>query len=106
MDTLPDLETFDLFRPGALAPDLERIETALRRSEKIAVSLAQKFPDNPHFTAHLGTIRRGITLLSDARAAKHANDTHRLDAIAAELAGLFTAQGKADRLAEWGLLPG
>ena len=106
MDTLPDLETFDLFRPDALVPDLDRIETVLRRSEGIAEGLSARFPTNAVFAEHLATTRRGLALLPEARAAAAQGDTRRLTEIGAALAGLFTAQGKADRLAEWGLLPG
>ena len=106
MDTLPDLDTFDIFRTADRTPDLDRIEAALNRSEKIALGLTAKFPDNPVFAAYLASTRRGLALLPEARAALSGDDRTRLDDIAAELAGLFTTQGKSDRLADWGLLPG
>lgn len=106
MDTLPDLETFDIFRLAELAPDLDRIEAVLQRSEKIAVGLARKFPENEVFAAHLANTRRGLALIPEARKAQDAGNRHKLDTIATDLAALFTTQGKADKLAEWGLLPG
>ena len=105
MDTLPDLETFALFRSPDRTPDLDRIEAVLTRSERIAVGLAEKFPANAVFAAHLATTRRGLARLAEARAALERGDRHRLDDIAAELAGLFTSQGRADRLPGLGLLP-
>ncbi len=106
MDTLPDLDTFDIFRAAAVHPDIDRIEAVLRRSEKIALGLTEKFPHNAVFADHLDTTRRAFALIPDARAALERDDRHRLEEIAAELAGLFTARGKADQLTEWGLLPG
>lgn len=106
MDSLPDLETFDLFRLSDRAPDLDRIEAVLKRSEMIALGLAEKFPANDVFAAHLATTRRGLARLSEARVAHARGDRRRFDDIAAELAGLFTSQGRADRLTELGLPPG
>ena len=108
MDTLPDLETFDIFvfRNEARNPDFDRIEAALRRSERVVTGLTTTFPKNEIFADHLATTRRALALLPDARAALAHGERSRFDAIATELAGLFTTQGKADRLAEWGLLPG
>jgi len=105
MDTLPDLDTFDIFRAAAISPDIDRIEAVLRRSEKIALGLTETFPHNAVFADHLATTRRGLALMPAARAALEQGDRRRMEEIAAELAGLFAAQGKAGRLAEWGLLP-
>lgn len=105
MDTLPDLDTFDIFRRPDRTPDLDRIEAALKRSETIARGLVEKFPENQVFSGYLASTLRGLALLPEARAALARADHHRLDDIAATLAGLFTTQGKADRLADWGLLP-
>ncbi|MCB1358224.1 MAG: hypothetical protein KDK53_17620 [Maritimibacter sp.] len=105
MDTLPDFGTYDIFRRPDRAPDLDRIEAALKRSEKVALGLTARFPENQVFAEYLDSTRRGLAALPDARAALAADDLQRLDDIAAKLAGLFTTQGKADRLADWGLLP-
>ena len=108
MDTLPDLETFDIFvfHSDTPNPDLDRIETALLRSEKVVTGLVTAFPKNAFFADHLATTRRALALIPEAREALAQDDRHRLDAVATALAGLFTAQDKGDKLTKWGLLPG
>lgn len=104
MDSLPDLDTFDIFRPRTLAPDLDRVEAALIRSEAIAAGLAAKFPANTVFANHLAATRSALARIPEARACATNGDRHRLEVICGELADLFIARGRESRLAELGLI--
>ncbi len=105
MDSLPDFETYALFHRRDVAPDFDRIEAALIRSEKIAAGLAGQFPNNAVFADHLAATRAAIARLPEARSAQARGDRRAVEAIATELAALFTARGRAGRLAELGLTP-
>ena len=82
-------------RPQALPDWPDRADMAALAEARHGDPFAMLGPHGDHVLA----------LLPEARAALSGDDRTRLDDIAAELAGLFTTQGKADRLADWGLLP-
>lgn len=105
MDTLPDLATFDLFRTAAGAPDLDRIEAALRCPDAITARLAAQSPTNEVFAGYLAGTRRGLALMPEARMARAEDDRDRLEVIATELARLNTARGRGAELADWGSVP-